>query len=83
MKCSDCRKLEAELDGWWDRVRLWMFNWFKDDIIDLSQDKFTQGFSDGYKEGFKQAKIYEETFKQAIKESTTHRRERSPRSKNK
>ena len=50
-KCSQCRKLDAELDTWWDRWRLKMFHLFHKDIVDLSQDKYTQGFSDGYKTG--------------------------------
>ena len=50
-KCSQCRKLDKELDSWWDRLRLKMFHVFHKDIIELSQDKYTQGFSDGYKTG--------------------------------
>ena len=50
-KCSSCRKLDSELNSWWDRIRLKFFNCFKGDIIDLSQEKFTQGFGDGYKKG--------------------------------
>lgn len=72
-KCLQCRKVTEELDSWWDRVRLWLFNRFHEDIIDLAQDKFTQGFGDGYKEGFKQAKergdkIYKETVNQLTEE---------------
>ncbi len=40
-----------ELDTRWDRFRLFLFHLFKEDIIDLSQDKYTQGFSDGYVKG--------------------------------
>lgn len=50
-KCSQCRKLDKELDSWWDRLRLKMFHVFHKDIVELSQDKYTQGFSDGYKTG--------------------------------
>lgn len=45
------------MDTWWDRVRLRMFSLFREDIIDLSQDKFTQGFSDGYKVGREHEKV--------------------------
>lgn len=49
-KCQTCRKAEV-LDSYWDKFRLWLFHFFHSDIIDLSQDKFTQGFADGYKKG--------------------------------
>ncbi len=39
-------------DSQWDRIRLFFFNFFHNDIIDLSQDKYTQGFGDGYRTGF-------------------------------
>lgn len=51
-KCSQCRKNDTELLSWWERVKNWLFNHlFPQDIIDLSQDKYTQGFSDGYVKG--------------------------------
>lgn len=40
------------MDSWLDRLRLWLFQRFHQDIVDLSQDKYTQGFSDGYKAGW-------------------------------
>lgn len=49
-KCAQCRKNPIQ-DSRWDKVRLWFFHWFHADIIDLSQDKYTQGFGDGYKTG--------------------------------
>jgi len=55
-KCTQCRKIDAELDSWWDRLRLKLFNLFHRDIVDLSQDKYTQGFSDGYVMGRKHEK---------------------------
>lgn len=67
MKCSKCRELSKELDSRWDRVRLWFFGWFHSDIIDISQDKFTQGFSDGLAEGFLQAKSREEDIVSALR----------------
>lgn len=55
-KCFTCRKNDA-LDSRWDKVRSKLLHFFfKEDIIDLSQDKFTQGFSDGYVIGRKHAK---------------------------
>lgn len=51
-KCETCRKADV-LDSWWDKQRLKLFHFFHNDIIDLSQDKFTQGFSDGYLMGRK------------------------------
>lgn len=51
MKCTDCRKNEA-LDTRWERIRRWaFFKLFPEEIINLSQEKFTQGFGDGYKKG--------------------------------
>lgn len=50
MKCSTCRKAEV-LDSPWDKVRMFFFHFFHNDIVDLSQDKYTQGFSDGYVKG--------------------------------
>ncbi len=55
-KCLQCRKLSNELDSTWDRIRMWLFNRFHSDILDLSQDKYTQGFGDGYKTGYAHAK---------------------------
>lgn len=49
-KCQTCRKADV-LDSRWDKIRLYLFHFFHNDIIDLSQDKFTQGFADGYKKG--------------------------------
>ena len=68
MKCRDCRKRSREMDTKWERLRNWMFNWFKDDIIDLTQDKYTQGFGDGYKVGFEQSREYEENIEKIRKE---------------
>ncbi len=51
-KCHTCRQADA-LDTWWDKVRLFFFNFFHADIMDISSQKYTQGFGDGYKAGFK------------------------------
>lgn len=51
-KCSDCRKNDA-LDSDWERFKRWLFyKLFPKQIVDLSQERFTQGFSDGYVRGF-------------------------------
>lgn len=47
--------MEAGLDSRWDKLRNWMFRFFHQDIQDLSQEKFTQGFGDGYKKGYEHA----------------------------
>lgn len=55
-KCSDCRKADA-LDTRWDRIVRWVFfRLFPKQIIDLNQEKYTQGFGDGYTMGIKHAK---------------------------
>lgn len=69
MKCSDCRRLEAEMDTWWDKIRLFFFHRFHQDIIDLSQDKFTQGFSDGYKKGYEHAQANQRFTLEILRES--------------
>ena len=50
MKCTTCRKAEV-LDSRWDKIRIRLFHIFHNDIVDLSQEKYTQGFSDGYVKG--------------------------------
>ncbi len=50
-KCSQCRKMNKELLTVWERFRNWRFRRFAEDIADLSQDKYTQGFGDGYTRG--------------------------------
>lgn len=55
-KCTECRKAEA-LDTPWERItRWWFYHLFPKNIIDLSQEKYTQGIGDGYTLGFKHAK---------------------------
>lgn len=76
-KCLTCRKATEELDSRWDRIRQWFFNRFHQDIVDLSQDKFTQGFGDGYKVGFKHAqetaqKTIEAIREELLKKSNAH-----------
>lgn len=56
MKCYDCRLNDA-LDTPWERLRRWaFFKLFPHDIINLSQEKYTQGFGDGYKKAWEHAK---------------------------
>lgn len=50
-KCYQCRKINKELDTKWDRIRMFLFNFFHQDISDLSQSKYIQGFGDGYSKG--------------------------------
>ena len=52
MKCETCRKADV-YDSTWDKIRIFFFHFFHKDIIDLSQDNFTQGFADGYVAGRK------------------------------
>lgn len=52
MKCSQCRKISKELDSTWDRLRVALMNWlFTQDVLDLKQELYTQGFGDGYTKG--------------------------------
>ena len=52
MKCTNCRNKDIELLTTWERLKDWLFHrLFPQDIIDLSQNKYTQGFSDGYAKG--------------------------------
>lgn len=57
MRCAQCKKVQKELDSWWDRVRLFLFHFFHQDIIDLSDDKFQQGFGDGYRAGYQKHEL--------------------------
>ena len=61
IRCYTCRKQRDELDTIWDRIRGWFFNKFHEDIIDLSQAKYTQGYGDGYKAGWDRYKTLEAT----------------------
>ena len=52
MKCIDCRNKDVELLTFWERFRNNLFYYlFPQDIIDLSQNKYTQGFGDGLEKG--------------------------------
>lgn len=51
-KCNTCRKAEV-LDTRWDKIRQKFFHLFHKDIVDLSQEKYMQGFGDGYTTGRK------------------------------
>lgn len=48
------------MDTPWDKIRIKLFHLFHNDIIDLGQDKFTQGFADGYVMGRKHYKEQED-----------------------
>ncbi len=52
MKCTTCRAKDIELLTRYERFKNWLFyKLFPEDIIDLSQNKYTQGFSDGVTRG--------------------------------
>lgn len=54
-KCSNCRKAEA-LDTRWDRIKRKLCHaLFAQQVIDISQEKYTSGFGDGYTKGFEHA----------------------------
>ncbi len=54
MKCQNCRAKDIELLTKWERFKNWLFyKLFPEDIADLSQSKFTQGFTDGLLQGRK------------------------------
>lgn len=50
MRCIICK--EENEYTLWDKVRLFLFGFFKEDIQDLSEDKFTKGFGEGYAAGY-------------------------------
>jgi hypothetical protein len=51
-KCQQCRDNDIELLTTWERFKNWLFyKLFPEDIADLSQNKFTQGFGDGLRQG--------------------------------
>ena len=56
MKCRDCRREYKELRTAWDRVRLFFFGLFTEDIADIKEDYFTKGYGEGYSAGFDKAK---------------------------
>lgn len=55
MKCIICKKEADQLQTTWDKIRLFFFHFFHEDIIDLSSDQYTKGFGEGYAAGYKQA----------------------------
>ncbi len=53
-KCSQCRKMNKELATRSERFWNWVFKrFFSQEVQDLSQEKFTQGYSDGIAAGMK------------------------------
>ena len=66
-KCTECRKAEA-LDTQWERFTRWVFfRLFPKQIIDINQEKYTQGFGDGYSTGMKHANQNQELDVKTIK----------------
>lgn len=61
MKCSICKKESKELQSTGDRIRLFFFHFFHEDIIDLSSDQFTKGFGEGYIAGYAKATEHRNT----------------------
>jgi len=54
MKCQTCRDKDIELLSRYERFKNWLFyKMFPEDIADLSQNKYTQGFGDGFAAGKK------------------------------
>lgn len=71
-KCCDCRKLEAE-STWWERTRYQLMqHLFAEDVVNLVQEKYTQGFADGRTAGYKaclnQELTKQEAYEEMIKE---------------
>lgn len=67
-KCTACRKEDA-IYTWWEKKRYrLMFKLFSEDVANLVQEKYTQGFGDGMKKGYfmcmNQAKTQEEVYKE-------------------
>ncbi len=58
MRCTICKKDRGMTR--WDKIRLFFFGFFKEDIQDLSEDKYTKGFGEGYKEGYSMAMTYKD-----------------------
>ena len=59
MRCQDCKKDKADSDSFltvWERVKLFLFNKFHEEITDLSAEKFTAGVGVGYTLGFNAAR---------------------------
>lgn len=55
-RCKDCRKEYKELRSTWDKIRLFIFSFFQEDIADIRQDYYTKGYGEGYGAGFERAK---------------------------
>ncbi len=72
MKCQQCRDKDIELLTKWERFKNWLFyKLFPEDIADLSQNKYTQGFSDGWTAGAKnREQVSPETLERRAKEYT-------------
>ncbi len=52
VKCQSCRKNDIELLSRWERCKNWLFHkLFPEDIADVAQNKYTQGFVDGLGRG--------------------------------
>lgn len=63
-RCPDCRKLVTSTR--WEKIRMFFFRRFHQDIQDLREDMYTKGTSDGYKSGFQQATELNRKFHEKI-----------------
>lgn len=53
--CGECLTNHAE-KKWTEKIRFFFFRIFREEITDLTNEKFTKGFGEGYREGFENAK---------------------------
>jgi len=66
MKCQECRKNNMELLTSFDRIKCWILKrFFSEEVIDISQAKYTQGYGDGISRGREWA---EKDIKKYVKE---------------
>ena len=75
MRCTDCRKKEAEVTTVWERTKDWLlYKLFSEEVSDVKAQSFTQGFGDGYKMGWEHSKnfknAYDEIAEKQIGKST-------------
>lgn len=72
MKCTSCRKEEVQPTWWEDKKYKLMHYLFGEEVKNLAQEKYTQGFGDGHKMGYlaciNQVKTREEVQAEIIKE---------------
>lgn len=67
-KCTSCRQQEVKPTKWEVFRYKVMFYLFGEDLGNLIQEKYTQGFGDGYKYGFEACRSMEITKDQIMEE---------------